>query len=109
MAVQTPDAASARESSGSRGTAIAVSQLTKSYGEIEAVRGIDFEVGVGETFGFLGPNGAGKSTTISILCTLVKPTSGRAVVAGHDVVSRAGRPCAATSAWCSRTPRSTPT
>jgi ABC-2 type transport system ATP-binding protein len=87
VAVQTPDAASARELSGNRGTAIAVSQLTKSYGEIEAVRGIDFEVGAGETFGFLGPNGAGKSTTISILCTLVKPTSGRAVVAGHDVVS----------------------
>ena len=41
----------------------------------------------GETFGFLGPNGAGKSTTISILCTLVRPTSGRAVVAGHDVVT----------------------
>ena len=43
-------------------------------------------VAAGETFGFLGPNGAGKSTTISILCTLVKPTSGQAMVAGHDVV-----------------------
>ena len=91
MAVQTGDAAAASPGSasgvsGNRGTAITVSQLTKSYGDIEAVRGIDFEVGVGETFGFLGPNGAGKSTTISILCTLIKPTSGRAVVAGHDVV-----------------------
>ena len=90
MVAQTGDAASARTvssaGSGRRGTAIAVSQLTKKYGEIEAVRGIDFEVGVGETFSFLGPNGAGKSTTISILCTLIKPTSGRAAVAGHDVV-----------------------
>ena len=64
---------------------IKVSGLTKSYGEIEAVRGIDFEVQAGETFGFLGPNGAGKSTTIKILCTLAKPTSGNAWVAGHDV------------------------
>ena len=67
--------------------AISVSELTKSYGEIEAVRGIDFEVAAGETFGFLGPNGAGKSTTIKILCTLADPTSGAARVAGHDVVS----------------------
>jgi ABC-2 type transport system ATP-binding protein len=66
--------------------AITVADLTKNYGEIEAVRGIDFEVPVGETFGFLGPNGAGKSTTIKILCTLALPTSGSARVAGHDVV-----------------------
>ena len=70
-----------------RPTAVVVSGLTKSYGDIEAVRGIDFEVAAGETFGFLGPNGAGKSTTIKILCTLARPTSGRASVAGHDVVS----------------------
>ena len=66
--------------------AVSVSQLTKKYGEIEAVRGIDFEVDTGETFGFLGPNGAGKSTTIKILCTLADPTSGTARVAGHNVV-----------------------
>jgi ABC-2 type transport system ATP-binding protein len=65
---------------------VEVSGLTKSYGDIEAVRGIDFEVAAGETFGFLGPNGAGKSTTIKILCTLARPTAGRASVAGHDVV-----------------------
>lgn len=66
--------------------AVSVSGLTKRYGEIEAVRGIDFDVGAGETFGFLGPNGAGKTTTIKILCTLAQPTSGAARVAGHDVV-----------------------
>ena len=66
--------------------AVSVSGLAKSYGEVEAVRGIDFEVRTGETFGFLGPNGAGKSTTISILCTLATPSSGSARVAGHDVV-----------------------
>ena len=69
-----------------RPAAVVVSGLTKSYGDIEAVRGIDFEVAAGETFGFLGPNGAGKSTTIKILCTLARPTAGRASVAGHDVV-----------------------
>jgi ABC-2 type transport system ATP-binding protein len=66
--------------------AIDVAGLTKNYGEIEAVRGIDFSVPVGETFGFLGPNGAGKSTTIKILCTLARPTAGSASVAGHDVI-----------------------
>jgi ABC-2 type transport system ATP-binding protein len=67
--------------------AVEVSGLTKRYGEIQAVDGIDFEVRPGETFGFLGPNGAGKSTTIKILCTLAVPTSGSARVAGHDVVA----------------------
>jgi ABC-2 type transport system ATP-binding protein len=65
--------------------AVSVSGLTKRYGEIEAVRGIDFDVHEGEVFGFLGPNGAGKSTTINILCTLAEATSGEAQVAGHDV------------------------
>lgn len=66
--------------------AVAVHGLEKRYGDIEAVRGIDFEVAAGETFGFLGPNGAGKSTTINMLCTLAKPTGGSAEVAGHDIV-----------------------
>ncbi len=66
--------------------AVAVDGLVKRYGELEAVRRIDFTVKTGETFGFLGPNGAGKSTTINMLCTLVKPTGGSALVAGHDVV-----------------------
>jgi len=66
--------------------AVSVNGLVKRFGEIEAVRGIDLTVRPGETFGFLGPNGAGKSTTISMLCTLVRPTAGSALVAGHDVV-----------------------
>ncbi len=66
--------------------AIVVSALTKTFDEVEAVRGVDFEVAMGEVFGFLGPNGAGKTTTINMLCTLVKPTGGRATVAGHDIV-----------------------
>jgi ABC-2 type transport system ATP-binding protein len=71
--------------------AIAVRALSKRFGEIEAVRGIDFEVARGETFGFLGPNGAGKSTTISMLCTLARPTGGSAQVAGLDVVRERDR------------------
>jgi ABC-2 type transport system ATP-binding protein len=68
--------------------AIVVHDLVKRFGELEAVRGVGFEVAHGEVFGFLGPNGAGKTTTINMLCTLVKPTSGRATVAGHDVVGQ---------------------
>src|ERR1700690_22670 len=67
--------------------AITVAALDKQYGEAHAVRGVDFEGQTGEVFGFLGPNGAGKPTTINMLCTLTKPTSGRASVAGHDVVA----------------------
>ena len=66
--------------------AVAVEGLVKRYGDLEAVRGIDFTVAAGETFGFLGPNGAGKSTTINMLCTLARPSGGCARVAGHDVV-----------------------
>ena len=66
--------------------AIAVDGLRKRYDDFEAVKGVSFEVAPGETFGFLGPNGAGKSTTINMLCTLITPTGGRALVAGFDVV-----------------------
>lgn len=66
---------------------IVTNQLTKVFpGDIRAVDGIDFEVKAGEIFGFLGPNGAGKTTTIKMLNTLIKPTSGTAVVTGIDVV-----------------------
>jgi ABC-2 type transport system ATP-binding protein len=67
--------------------AVSVDHLVKRYDEVEAVRGIEFEVQSGEIFGFLGPNGAGKSTTINMLCTLVRPNSGSAQVAGHDIVT----------------------
>jgi len=70
--------------------AVVVEGLRKNYAEVEAVRGIHFEVAGGETFGFLGPNGAGKSTTISMLCTLVTPSGGSARVAGYDVVRERG-------------------
>jgi ABC-2 type transport system ATP-binding protein len=66
--------------------AVRVDGLVKRYGNLTAVDGVDLEVRPGETFGFLGPNGAGKSTTISILCTLTRPTAGTAQVAGFDVV-----------------------
>ena len=69
-------------------SAVEVRGLRKSYGEIEAVKGVDFDVASGETFGFLGPNGAGKSTTIKILCTLAKATGGSAKVAGFDVTTQ---------------------
>jgi ABC-2 type transport system ATP-binding protein len=68
--------------------AIEVDDLVKSYGEIDAVRGVSFTVPPGEVFGFLGPNGAGKSTTINVLCTLAAPTSGSARVNGFDVVTQ---------------------
>jgi ABC-2 type transport system ATP-binding protein len=66
--------------------AIDVRGLVKNFGEVQAVKGVEFDVATGEVFGFLGPNGAGKTTTISMLCTLLKPTAGIATVAGHDVV-----------------------
>lgn len=69
---------------------INVEQLVKRYsGDVLAVDGISFHVEAGQIFGFLGPNGAGKSTTIKILTTLALPSSGRATVAGFDVVSEA--------------------
>ncbi|MFE4359783.1 MULTISPECIES: ATP-binding cassette domain-containing protein [Streptomycetaceae] len=69
-------------------TAIRAEGLYAYYGTNAAVNGLDLTVPDGATFGFLGPNGAGKTTTISMLTTLLKPTAGRAEVAGVDVVSR---------------------
>ncbi len=64
---------------------IEISHLTKSFGEIRAVRDISFRVKKGELFAFLGLNGAGKSTTISILCGLLQKDSGQVLVNGHDI------------------------
>lgn len=61
--------------------------LTKSFGDVTAVDDVSFSVEKGEIFGFLGPNGAGKSTTIMILTTLLKPTSGQALIAGNNVMT----------------------
>jgi ABC-2 type transport system ATP-binding protein len=70
---------------GNPGAAIAVENIVKRYGDFEAVKGISFEVAEGEIFGLLGPNGAGKSTLIRMMTTLIPVTSGKAIIAGHDV------------------------
>jgi len=64
---------------------IEVRDLSKTYGDVRAVRSASFKVYEGEVFGFFGPNGAGKTTTMRMLCGLLEPTSGDALVAGYDV------------------------
>lgn len=64
---------------------IKFSQIQKHYGEFKAVKGIDLSINRGELFGFLGPNGAGKTTMIRILTGIIKPTSGRVLIGGHDL------------------------
>jgi ABC-2 type transport system ATP-binding protein len=66
--------------------AIRIEQVTKRFGDVEALAGVDLEVAQGEFFGLLGPNGAGKTTLISALAGLVRANSGRLAVMGHDVV-----------------------
>lgn len=66
---------------------IVVDNLCKRFGSFQALDGVSFDVGRGEIMGFLGPNGAGKSTLIRVLCGLLRPTSGRAVVAGIDITA----------------------
>jgi ABC-2 type transport system ATP-binding protein len=71
--------------------AIETHQLAREFeGGIKAVDGVDLEVAEGEIYGFLGPNGAGKTTTVRMLTTLLQPTGGTAVVAGHDVAAEPG-------------------
>jgi ABC-2 type transport system ATP-binding protein len=71
-------------------SAISVDGLVRRFDGVTAVDHVNLDVQQGEIYGFLGPNGAGKSTTVRILCTLLTPTEGRAVVAGHDVATEPG-------------------
>jgi ABC-2 type transport system ATP-binding protein len=69
--------------------AVQTEKLTKTFGDIVAVDGLDLRVDRGEIYGFLGPNGAGKTTTIRMLCGILEPTAGRGRVLGYDVVGDA--------------------
>jgi ABC-2 type transport system ATP-binding protein len=75
---------------GRPGVAIQATKLVREFNGVRAVDEVDLEIHEGEIYGFLGPNGAGKSTTVRMLCTLLAPTSGQAVVAGYDVVADPG-------------------
>jgi ABC-2 type transport system ATP-binding protein len=70
--------------------AIETAGLAKSFGDTHALHGVDLQIREGSVYGLLGPNGAGKTTTIRILATLLRPTSGRGTVLGHDIVRDAG-------------------
>ncbi len=74
-------------SNPSIGSAIVADSLVKSFGDVHALRGVSLEVPTGTVLGLLGPNGAGKTTAVRILTTILRPDSGRAIVAGHDVLA----------------------
>jgi ABC-2 type transport system ATP-binding protein len=71
--------------------AVYAEALARQFGGVRAVDGVDLAIPAGEIYGFLGPNGAGKSTTVRMLCTLLAPTGGRALVAGYDVAAQPGQ------------------
>ena len=72
---------------GAAAAAIDAQALTRRFGDVVAVDAVTLSIAAGETFGLIGTNGAGKSTLIKMLTTLLPPTAGRAMVAGHDVVA----------------------
>src|SRR5438477_11797579 len=80
---RAPDAAD--RSVSFRSSMIELQQFTKVYGDLVAVKGLNLRIEAGQLFGFIGPNGAGKSTTIRFLATLLKATSGEAIVNGYSV------------------------
>ena len=84
--------------------AIRVAGLVKTYGDVRAVDGVDFEVTPGTVLGLLGPNGAGKTTTVRALTTLLKPDAGEIVVDGVDAIADPAS-CASTSGWPASTRR----
>ena len=89
-----PDPASDRAPGGRRpngDAGIVARGLTRHFGEVRAVDGVDLEVAPGEVYGFLGPNGAGKTTITRMLCTLLRPSAGGATVGGFDIVREAGQ------------------
>ena len=73
------------DTGGMKMDALVVKDLHKMYGNREAVKGVDFSVKEGEIFGLIGPNGAGKTSTLRMICTLLRLTSGKITVCGHDV------------------------
>ncbi|TMQ61236.1 MAG: ABC transporter ATP-binding protein [Candidatus Eisenbacteria bacterium] len=83
---------------------VEIHELTRRYGNLEALRGLNLSILPGETFGLLGPNGAGKSTTIKILATLLRPTSGTARLLGYDLVDQANDRLSPTEASRRRDP-----
>ena len=78
-------------STPTRPAAINAEGLVREFNGLTAVDHLDLDIGRGEIYGFLGPNGAGKTTTVRVLCTLLSPTAGRAVVAGYDVATQPGK------------------
>ncbi len=73
------------------GPVLSVHRLKKSYGDLEAVKGIDFDVAPGEIFALIGPNGAGKTTTLRMVATILRPSSGRITAGGIDAVKEPAR------------------
>ena len=88
--------------------ALSVTGLRKAYGSVQALRGVDLELGSGELFGLLGPNGAGKSTLVKIACGLVRPSAGEVEVCGSPAGSLGAQARWATWRSCSASPTGAP-
>jgi drug efflux transport system ATP-binding protein len=91
VTTDAPPAPDRRGAPSSDDIAVRVSGLAKHFAAVKAVDGVTFDIRRGEIFGILGPNGSGKTTTIRMLCGLLKPTAGTAMVAGADVATEPER------------------